>query len=161
MRSSRSKAFAGLLVIGALVAGCGGGDELSDEEYQDEVQAALAPLEELQQITPETPPDASPEEAAQAAGEQFEQLDSALQTSTDDLEAIEPPSDFEEPHGRLVEAFSSFQAATAEAQGAAEEGDTEALSGYFTSLTEFQQELTEVGQEFEDAGLEIDEQPTE
>lgn len=148
-----------LLVVGALVAGCGGG--LSEEEYRGEVEDALAPLAELQNVTPETPPDASPDEAAAAAGEQFGELESALQTSTEELEGIDPPDDFQEPHDRLVDAFGSFQQATEEAAGAAESGDLEALGGYAQAASDFQQEVTEIGQEFEDAGLDINPQPAE
>jgi hypothetical protein len=146
----------GSLVAAALVAGCGG--ELSNEEYQGEVEGVLEPLgEELQRIGTETTMQTSPEEVAGGLGEAEDTLD----TGITDLEEIEPPGDLEEPHDRLIGAFESFRDATTEAREAAEENDQEALlSEYPAAATEFQSEVADIAQEFEEAGLELDPQPS-
>lgn len=158
MRSSRSRLVAGLLVAGALVAGCGGGDELSEEEYREEVEGVLTPLgEELTTIGTETSNQTTPEGVADGLG----QAEEALETGVTDLEDIEPPSDLQEPHDRMVAAIETFEQETQTAREGAEEGDLQAVATeYVTAATEFQSELAEVVQDFQDAGLDI-QQPTE
>ena len=155
--TSRNQVVAGLLVVGALVAGCGGG--LSEDEYREEVEGVLAPLgEDLQAIGAETSSQTTPEGVAEGLGE----AETALETGATDLEEIDPPDELQEPHDNLVTAVSDFEQATADAREGAESGDLEAVATeYVTAATDFQQDVTEVVQEFEDAGLEIEPQPAQ
>ena len=169
MRRSRSYVIAGLLVAGALFAGCGGDDSesdtaaapeettesaaLSDEEYQTEVEGVLTPLgEDLQRIGSETSSQTTPEGVAQGLGDAEE----VLQTGIDDLEAIQPPENLQEPHDRMIAAIEDFQAATTTAREGAESGDIQSIAtDYVQAATDFQTELMAVIQDFEDAGLDI------
>ena len=157
MRSRKMHAVAGLLVVGALVAGCGGG--LSEDEYREEVEGVLTPLgDELQTIGGETSSQTTPEGVADGLG----QAEDVLATGVEDLEEIEPPDDLQEPHDGLVTALADFEEATASAREGAESGDLEAVATeYVTAATDFQQELSDVVQEFEDAGLELEPQPAQ
>lgn len=169
MRKSGSYVIAGVLVAGALFAGCGGDDSesdtaaeetteetaaLSEDEYRAEVEGVLTPLgEELQAIGSETSTQTTPEGVADGLGE----AETALQTGIDDLEAIQPPEEFQKPHDRLIAALQDFQEATTTAREGAESGDIQAIAtDYVQAATDFQTELTEVVQDFEDAGLEIE-----
>jgi hypothetical protein len=154
---SRKHVVAGVLAVGALVAGCGGG--LSEDEYREEVEGVLTPLgDELQTIGTETSSQTTPEGVAEGLGE----AEAVLETGVGDLEEIEPPDDLQDPHDALVTAVSDFEQATADARTRAEEGDLEAVATeYVTAATDFQQDVTEVVQQFEDAGLELEPQPTE
>lgn len=155
--TSRKQAVAGLIAVGALLAGCGGG--LSEEEYRTEVEGVLAPLgEDLQAIGTDTSSQTTPEGVAEGLGE----AEDALETGVTDLEEIDPPDDLQEPHDSLVTAVSDFEQATADAREGAESGDLEAVATeYVTAATDFQQDVTEVVQEFQDAGLDIQPQPAQ
>lgn len=165
MRRSRSYVIAGLLAAGVLFAGCGGDDGESDtaadeatteetavdavtgEEYQAQIEEALAPLSEVS-----TTPPTSPEQGT----EQLAQIEGALSEGVENLQGVEPPAELQEPHDRLIAAFETFQQATADAQESAEAGDTQALTNEFVpAATEFQQELVEISQDLQAAGLEL------
>lgn len=169
MRKSRSYVIAGLLAAGVLFAGCGGDDddtdtaadtsaeeeatELSDDEYRTEVEGVLTPLGEgLQQIGTETSDQTTPEGVADGLSE----AEGVLQTGIEDLQAIQPPENLQEPHDRMIAALEAFEQATAEAREGAESGDVQAIAtDYVQAATDFQAELTEVVQDFQDAGLEL------
>lgn len=158
MRDRKKQAIAGLLAIGALAAGCGG-DELSEDEYREEIEAVVPPLlQDLQAVSGEASQQTTPEGVAEGLGE----TETVLDTGVTDLEEIEPPEELSEPHDRLVAAVAAFEQATADAREGAESGDIQAIAPeYVTAATEFQTELAEVGQEFEDAGVEFEPQTTE
>jgi hypothetical protein len=170
MRRSRTYVIAGLLAAGVLFAGCGGDDEsdtaadtgatteeataaLSEEDYRTEVEGVLTPLgEELQRIGTETSGQTTPEGVAEGLADTEE----ALQSGIDDLEAIEPPENLQEPHDRMIVALEDFAQATTEAREGAESGDLQAVAtDYVTAATDFQQELQAVLQDFEAAGLDV------
>jgi hypothetical protein len=171
MRRSRSYVIAGLLAAGVLFAGCGGDDSesdtaadtgatteesaagLSEEDYRTEVEGVLTPLgEELQTIGTETSGQTTPEGVAQGLADTEE----ALQTGIDDLGAIEPPEELQEPHDRMIAALEDFRQATTEAREGAESGDLQAVAtDYVTAATDFQQELQAVLEDFQAAGLDV------
>jgi hypothetical protein len=169
MRRRRSYLIAGLLVAGALFAGCGDDESdtsaengetteetaaLSEDEYRTEVESVLTPLgEDLQRIGTDTSSQTTPEGVASGLGDAEE----ALQGGIEDLEAIQPPENLQEPHDRMIAALQEFEQATATAREGAESGDIQAVATeYVEAATNFQTELLEVVQDFQDAGLEIE-----
>ena len=87
------------------IAGCGGGDELSEEDYATEVGDILTTFgEESISLGTELSSAASPEDLQTGVAD----LEEITQTAVDELNDIEPPSDASEGHDTLVGALEGY-----------------------------------------------------
>jgi uncharacterized phage infection (PIP) family protein YhgE len=103
-----------LLVLAiALLAGvsaCGGGDELSKDDYTAELEGSQSALVESlgtlaasAQATPDVSSVADLEEFFGQLADQVEASVTALEEAADELDDVEPPGDAAEAHDKLVE----------------------------------------------------------
>jgi uncharacterized phage infection (PIP) family protein YhgE len=103
-----------LLVLAiALLAGvsaCGGGDELSKDDYRAELEGSQSALVESlgtlaasAQATPDVSSVADLEEFFGQLADQVEASVTALEEAADELDDVEPPGDAAEAHDKLVE----------------------------------------------------------
>jgi len=149
--------LASALAITALIvgAGCGGGDD-SNDEYAEEVKTVLEPLgSELQEVGDAVSRSAN----AQQLADSVQTAEDEIQTAVDELEAIDPPSDVEDAHQKLISTLDQFNVALGKLSAAAETGDTAEILSTAGELpaavTELQSDLSEVTTELEDAGIEV------
>jgi hypothetical protein len=134
----------------AALAGCGGGEELSEGEYNLRLEEVFVEFNtELPKATSELTPESSLEERATALADG----EPVIEMAVTDLEAIDPPPEFEQLHDRLVSLLESFGEATREAREAAESGDAQGLSAYQAETARFQEELAQLSQDYQEAGL--------
>jgi hypothetical protein len=137
------------------IAGCGGGDELSEEDYATEVGDILTTFgEESISLGTELSSAATPEELQSGVAD----LEEITQTAVDDLNDIEPPSDASEGHDTLVGALEGY---LSDIQSLADAVDTDDPKAAQDAALEFQEaavdvqsELAEAASQLEDAGIE-------
>lgn len=137
------------------IAGCGGGDELSNEEYANEVGDILTTFgEESISLGTELSSAATPEELQSGVAD----LEEITQTAVDDLNAIEPPSDASEGHDTLVGALEGYLSDIQSLGDAVDTDDPkaaqEAALEFQKAAVDVQSELAEAASQLEDAGIE-------
>jgi soluble cytochrome b562 len=150
--------LAGALLALFLIAGCGGDDGISPEEYSQEIQDVLEPLgTELQTLGSEV----QQVRDADAFASAITDVQDTLEQGISDLEAIDPPEDAEDAHADMIAAFESFNESLDGVREAAEEGDVQALQNAASQLPQaaldFQSDLSDVTQRLEDAGVPVGE----
>jgi hypothetical protein len=136
------------------VAGCGGGDELSEEDYATEVEDVLTTFgEESVALGTELSSATSPDQLRSGVDE----LQALTQTAVDDLNDIEPPEDAAEGHETLTGALEGYLA-DIETLAAGVEGDDpeaaqEAALKFQEAAVDVQSELAEAASQLEEAGI--------
>lgn len=122
--------LAALAIAAVALAGCGGGDRLSKEEYQAEVRKVGTTLRgALGGVDTEGAGGLS------AVRAQVEQLQSALRDAAGELEGLTPPEDVEATHGKLVEGIRGFADDLDELNDALERGDSDAVRSFEDDFT--------------------------
>lgn len=141
-----------------LLAGCGGDDSLSDQEYSDELGAAIGPIIESGDLGLGDSSD--PDELAQNLAE----AKSLLSTAADELEALNPPEDAVEANDQLVQALNDVNASIDPVIEAAESGDQEQamqeVADFQEAATDFQAEFSDAAMQLEEAGIPEPELPS-
>jgi chromosome segregation ATPase len=148
-----------VVALASLAAGCGGGDALSKEAYQEELGQAATGLSEASQALGKELSNASIGEGSfEDAADEMAAIRDQLDQTADDLDGIDPPEDAEDAHNRLVDSLHAYSDDLEEIQGKLESGSdaeiTESLSGLqnLDSVKELQQagaDLEELGYRFE------------
>lgn len=137
-----------LLILGALlVAGCGGGDELSKEEYQTQVRDAIEPVVDTSQSLAS---DATEAQSVADLSDPLAEAETTYSETASTLDDIEPPEDVADLHGRLVTAHEEIATAAGEAGTAAEEGDEAGVMPFQEAGTTYQSELQELQGQFQE-----------
>ena len=137
-------------------AGCGGGGE--NEEYADEIQGVVEPLDsELREIGDTVTGSRSIEEVAKAVNA----FEAEIAETVNELEAIDPPPDVEQAHELLIGAFAAFNRAVMRLSQAAESGSATAIIATAEQLQaatrRLRTQLGETEQRLQDAGIEVGE----
>ena len=117
----RRRACVVLAAVGlaAIAAGCGGGgDRLSKEEYEREMQALSQRLGESV-----GPLDAA--SSVDAAAEAMGEVREAMEEAVGELDEMNPPEDVEEDHQQLQAGVEQFANDLEELEQAIEDGDLE------------------------------------
>jgi hypothetical protein len=145
--------LAPIVILGALaVAGCGGDSGLSNEEYGKQLTQIMAPVGksfvQLQLAGLGTP-------SKQTLSSAMEDADSALQTASEKVSDLEPPSDAADSNADLVTALNTYEntvaeterslsgsAGQAKAQAQAFKSDSEE---FLTSLKQIKDQLASEG----------------
>jgi hypothetical protein len=148
-----------LVVLTGVSAGCGGGDALSKEEYQQELSQAATDLSEASQALAKELSNASIGEGSfKDAADEMGAIRDQLDQTADDLGGVDPPEDAEDAHNRLVDSLHAYSDDLEEIQGKLESGSdaeiTESLSGLqnLDSVKDLQKagaDLEELGYRFE------------
>lgn len=146
--------LAGLLVVVALLlAGCGGGgDRLTKEEYQSEVQGVGETLgDALGGVDTEGG-------GIDELGGQVDELQTALDSAADDLDELTPPEEVEDAHDKLVEGIRGFADELEELGTAAESGDLGAIQAFQEVFTtsESVRKIREAADELQDKGYSLE-----
>ena len=110
----RTRHACAALLLAVALGGCGGGDRLSKDEYEQKVQAAG---EDLEQAFGALDADPSNLPELQRATQQARE---ELRQQIGELEDIEPPEDIEEEHDDLVRGLDALADALGKIEQAAE-----------------------------------------
>jgi hypothetical protein len=110
-----------MLAAAALVAGCGGDERLTKDEYAEKVRAVYADVQAAFAATnvPEG------ELAAKVAAAQGQ-----LRASADELDGVEPPEDVESEHAQLVDGMRRYADDLDRLRNAAERGDSRTIADF-------------------------------
>ena len=136
-----------LTAAALLVAGCGGGDELSKEEYQTQVRDAIEPVVETSQNLAS---DATEAQSVDDLADPLAEAETTYADTASTLDDIEPPEDVADLHERLITAHEEIATAAGEAGTAAEEGDEEGVRPFQEAGTAYQTELQELQGQFQE-----------
>ena len=109
------------LSVVVLLAGCGGEERLTKQEYAQKVRAVYADLQKAFRATNVTQGELAPRVAA--AQEQ-------LRASADELDGVEPPEDVEVEHSQLVDGMRRYADDLDRLRNAAENGDQRTIEDF-------------------------------
>jgi hypothetical protein len=109
------------LSVGLLLAGCGGDDRLSKDEYAEKVREVYADVQEAFRAT--NVPRGELASKVEAAQEQ-------LRASADELEGVEPPEDVETEHTQLAQGMRRYADDLDRLRNAAASGDQRTIDDF-------------------------------
>lgn len=156
-------ALTALLATVALVAaGCGGEDDaaktaraeegLSQEQYVAEVREAIRPIAtESQKLITQATEASRIQDLAQPLGD----AQQAYQDATDQLESLEPPSEVEDLHGRLVQAQQVIADAAEAAERGAQRGDRQGLEEFRRAGDRYRDRVKQLSRQYSERGFEF------
>lgn len=148
-------ALIGVLAVLVLPA-CGGEEAPSADEYEEQTEAALQTILDLDELSA---PLANPESVDQYVTG-VREIAAKIEGSVDELKGIDPPQDVASLHEELVTAVESYGAAFAPVADAAEARDEEALQSSAEELkaaaAAFQETGAQLDEQFRDEGIELD-----
>jgi hypothetical protein len=136
------------------IAGCGGDDELSEEDYAAELEDVLTTFgEESVALGTELSSATTPDQLRSGVND----LQALTQTAVDDLNEIEPPEDAAEGHETLTGALEGYLSDIETLAGAVETDDPEAAQEaaleFQKAAVDVQSELAEAQSQLEEAGI--------
>jgi hypothetical protein len=135
--------------------GSNGGESLSAEEYDAEMEAALQTFAELDELSA---PLANPESVDQYVTG-VREIVTRIDGTVTDLEAIAPPENVATMHDELIVAVEAYRDVFPPVADAAEAGDKAALQTGAADLQaaalEFQETVTNLDQRFQDEGIDL------
>jgi uncharacterized phage infection (PIP) family protein YhgE len=155
-----------LLVLAiALLAGasaCGGGDELSKDDYTAELEGSQSALVESlgtlaasAQATPDVSSVADLEEFFGQLADQVEASVTALEEAADELDDVEPPGDAAEAHDKLVEGIGLLADDFGELADVIDSGDFDEIQDVAATFQQI--ETSEAGRLIQEAIDELQE----
>lgn len=113
------------LSVGFLLAGCGGDDRLTKQEYAQKVRAEYGQVQEAFQAT--NVPSGQLAARVDAAQEQ-------LREAADELDGVEPPEDVETENAQLVAGMRRYADDLDRLRNAAEKGDQRTIDDFNARL---------------------------
>jgi methyl-accepting chemotaxis protein len=142
----------------AVAAGCGGGDRLSKDAYQQELDSAILKIEQafeglgdsLQQV-------GSGSGSLDAVADEIGNIQEELNSAGDDLEGVTPPEDVEATHTKLVDGMRALSDDLEEFKGAVDEGDEGAINEFASDADSLDsvKKLEEASNELKEKGYEV------
>lgn len=141
----------------ALLVGCGGGTS-DNETYGDSFTAVAQPLTTaLVDLGNAVGVATSRKQIAAALG----RTEEALQTASEDFNALDPPEDAAEIQDTLISALGKFEQKVEQARDVARDGsDGEfqaAIADFNAESQSFAAALAEIGQQLDNAGIQLGE----
>lgn len=143
-------------VLAVVLAGCGGGGGLSNDDYAAKLKAILSPLgTSLQALGTQAKAASSKTEleAALRSGE------GAIQTAIDGVNSVEPPSDAADAHQALLGALNSYKSSIAQLESVLESGSNPeiraAANQFQADSTTFASTLQDIKSQLEDVGVNV------
>lgn len=148
-------AIALALTAGALLVACGGdGEELTKQQYSDEV---LPILERFKQANEEGAASLADASSAEEIVSTVDDLQSELTESMDQLEALSPPADAEQINSDLISSMEEFNASLDDFRSAAEGGDDKAFAesgdAVDAAAQRLEKEFAEISERASEAGI--------
>lgn len=143
-----------LAALALLAAGCGGDDGSNKEDYEKEVRAVGATLERtFGELGSSISGSGSTEQAATKLEEGAASLDKAAA----DFRDIEPPSEIEASHDKIVSGLEGLADEFRKGAKAAEGGDLEKLLEFAQGLqsSDAVRQVTEAGNDIESKGYDF------
>lgn len=147
------------LVLGLLVAACGGGgvsgsaggDRLTKDAYLTKVKAVGEKVNTTMKALSDTSSD------PKAGGKQFEELSTALKGAADELAALNPPQEVEAAHKKFAEGISMLADEIGTAGEGMMGGDMGAALTFMSSLasSDAMKKIQEASDELEQAGYSV------
>jgi uncharacterized phage infection (PIP) family protein YhgE len=141
-----------------LAAGCGGGDRLSQDEYQQELDDATGKVEQAfadlsQSAGQVSKGSGSLDELAGDVGDIQDELNAAA----DDLDDAAPPEDVESSHDKLVDGMRQLSDDLDEFRKAIEDGDAGAIEDFAAGAANMKstKTLEAASNELEKQGYEV------
>jgi PBP1b-binding outer membrane lipoprotein LpoB len=110
-----------ILVSAVVLAGCGGDERLSKQEYAEKVRSEYADVQKAFQAT-DVPPG---ELAARVKAAQLQ-----LRESADELEDVEPPEEVTTEHEQLIGGMRRYADDLDRLRNAAERGDSRTIDDF-------------------------------
>jgi len=151
--------FAAGAVAGVLAASaCGGGDRLSNEEYQGELDEATSQVQDaFARLSESAQQVSSGSGSLDAVADVVGNIQDELATAADDLEDVTPPRAVEAAHDRLVHGMRGFSDDLDDFRGAIEEGDAAAIEDFSSRAEKLEstKELRAATNELEKHGFRI------
>lgn len=148
-----------LVVSVAFLAGCGGGgDQLSKQDYQQELDGARTELEaSFEELGTELQKAASDSGSLDQAAEQVGQIQDDLRSTADDLDDTTPPEEVEQANDDLVEGLRTLADDLDSFKEAVESGDLGKIRDEAGNLEglESGKQISEAAEEFEKQGYEF------
>lgn len=138
-----------LAVLALVVAGCGG-DDGEKENYERQATAVAKTLDEAFTVLAEDPAKADPADIAA----KLQVGADSLAKAAAGLAEIDPPSDIEDAHDRIVKGLEKLADQFGEAATAAEEGDTDAVIEFGEQIqsSPVLEDMSKASEEMEAAG---------
>jgi hypothetical protein len=118
-----------LLILTAVlaVAGCGGDERLTKQEYAAKVRSVYGNVQKAFQAT--NVPEGELAPRVEAAQEQ-------LRVSADELDDVEPPEDVEAEHSQLVDGMRRYADDLDRLRNAAERGDSRTIADFNSRIAQ-------------------------
>lgn len=143
-----------LVALVALAAGCGG-DSLSQEEYQQELNQAATDLTEASGTLGAALSQAMIGEGSfDEAADEMAAIRDELESTADDLDGVDPPEEAADAHERLVDSLRAYSDDLEEIEGQLEDGTEAEITRSFSRLQNLDsvKELQRAGSELEELG---------
>ncbi|MBA2537271.1 MAG: hypothetical protein H0V20_07565 [Actinobacteria bacterium] len=141
-----------------LAAGCGGGDRLSKDAYQQELDSAILKIEQafeglgdsLQQV-------GSGSGSLDAVADEIGNIQEELNSAGDQLDGVTPPEDVEAAHTKLVDGMRALSDDLEEFKDAVDDGDKGAINEFATDAGSLDsvKKLEEASNDLKDKGYEV------
>lgn len=145
-----------LVALVALSAGCGGGgDSLSQEEYQQELNQAATDLTEASGTLGAALSQAMIGEGSfDEAADEMAAIRDELESTADDLDGVDAPEEAADAHERLVDSLRAYSDDLEEIEGQLEDGTEAEITRSFSRLQNLDsvKELQRAGSELEELG---------
>lgn len=142
----------------AAASGCGGGDRLSKDAYQQELDAAIQKVEQAFEGLGESLQKVGSGSGSldQVAGE-VGNIQDELNAAADDLDGITPPEDAEASHDTLVAGMRGLADDLEEFKAAIEDGDTGAIDRFSDEAQSLPsvKKLEEASNELKEKGYDV------
>ncbi len=142
----------------ALTAGCGGGDRLSKDAYQQELDSAIQKIEQafsglgdsLQKV-------GSGSGSLAAVADEIGNIQDELNSAADDLDGVSPPEDVAKTHEKFVEGMRALADDLEEFKDAVDDGDKGAINEFATDAGSLDsvKKLEEASNDLKDKGYEV------
>jgi DNA repair exonuclease SbcCD ATPase subunit len=138
-RRALTQALVSLALLMPILSGCGGDEQVSRGEYEEQLAATSDDLDAaLERLNRELEQAASGSGSLDEAAAQVGEIRSELDEAADELGDLEPPEDAEAAHEQLVDGLESFSVELAEFEDAIESGDVDRIQSFVRDLDDFE-----------------------
>jgi ABC-type transporter Mla subunit MlaD len=142
----------------AVAAGCGGGDHLSKDAYQEELDSAIQKIEQaFQGLGDSLQKVGSGSGSLDAVADEIGNIQGELNSAADDLDGVTPPEDVEAAHEKFVDGMRALSDDLDDFESAVDDGDRGAIEGFANDADSLDsvKKLEEASNELKDKGYAV------